>query len=582
MTMPSDTRGTGEPAELAGAEGGQLPPALDDIGLDMVAAGKLTAAGLERALRARTSSGDRLDHILVKLGLAAEADVAAAVARHLRLPLAEPANYPAVPLLEDRVSTKFLKQARVLPIAEDEERLSLAMADPFDRDAIRAMELLAGKPVAPYVARPAELEAALERLYGRDPAMGDMSSAAAPAQDEADDDVQRLKDMASEAPVIRLVNQTIAQAVESRASDIHLEPFEGRLRLRYRIDGVLREFEGPPKKLAAAVVSRIKIMSKLNIAERRLPQDGRVKLAVRGKEVDLRVACMPTMHGEHVVMRILDRGTVPLDFAALGFEGDVLARYLELLHQPHGILLVTGPTGSGKTTSLYASLLELNTPDVNILTVEDPVEYQLDGVNQVHVKPQIGLTFASALRAFLRQDPDIIMVGEIRDVETAQIAVQASLTGHLVLSTLHTNNAASSISRLLDMGVEDYLLNSTLIGIVAQRLVRTLCTVCREPYRAPPELMAQVRPGFTGEATFYRAKGCPKCNNTGYSGRTGILELLPMSEGIGRLVLQRAEAREIQRLAQQEGMRTMYEDGIAKALAGLTTPEEVMRVIRGE
>jgi general secretion pathway protein E len=359
--------------------------------------------------------------------------------------------------------------------------------------------------------------------------------------------------------------------------------------VRYRIDGVLREGATPPARLRAAVVSRIKIMAKLNIAERRLPQDGRIRIAIRGRDYDLRVATVPTLHGEGVTMRILDRSSMVEDFGALGFRPDVLPRYRELLSHPQGILLVTGPTGSGKTTTLYASLLELNTPEKKIFTVEDPIEYQLEGVNQIQVRPQIKLGFAEILRTLLRHNPDIIMIGEMRDLETAQIAIQAALTGHLVLSTLHTNNAASSITRLLDMKVEDYLVTSTVNGVLAQRLVRRLCALCRRPRHALPELVQRM--GLDrlarddghdpdAEVVVFDAVGCPQCQGSGYHGQTALLELLPLSDAIRRLVLGRAEAREIQRVACEEGMRTMYQDGLLKALDGTTTMEEVLRVTR--
>jgi general secretion pathway protein E len=457
------------------------------------------------------------------------------------------------------------------------------MADPLDGFAVQAVEIAMQRPVLRRVAVPADVERAYERIYGRGgTAIGQIVEGLADAGIEgADEDAERLKDLASEAPVIRLVNALINRAVEARASDIHIEPFENTLRVRYRIDGVLQEVETPPSRLKAAIVSRVKIMSKLNIAERRLPQDGRVKLAVRGKEVDFRVSTLPTMHGESVVMRILDKGSTVLDFAALGFEKDTLKGYLGLLERPNGILLVTGPTGSGKTTTLYTSLLRLNTPDKKILTVEDPIEYQLEGVNQIQVKPQVGLTFAHTLRSILRQDPDIIMIGEIRDLETAQIAAQAALTGHLVLSTLHTNSAAGTVTRLLDMGLEDYLLASTLIGITAQRLIRTLCPHCREPYPALPELIDEMQLRRFTEAdpiTFCRPVGCPRCNGTGYHGRSGIAEMLVMSDEVRRLTLRRAEAMEIQRAAVAVGMHTLYEDGSRKALKGSTSLEEVLRV----
>ena len=397
------------------------------------------------------------------------------------------------------------------------------------------------------------------------------------------EELDRLRDSSSEAPVIRLVNFLISKAVETRASDIHIEPMDGDVRIRYRIDGVLHEAEAPPESLRQSIVSRVKVMAKLDIAERRLAQDGRIRIAVRGQEIDLRVSTNPTIHGEGVVLRVLDRGNLKLDFTALGFDEAPLARYRSVLQRPHGIMLVTGPTGSGKTTTLYASLLELNTSESKILTVEDPVEYQLRGVNQLQVKPQIGLTFANALRSFLRQDPDIMMVGEIRDLETAQIAVQAALTGHLILSTLHTNDAPSAVTRLLDMGVDDYLITSTVNGILGQRLVRTLCPACKQAYEASPELIARVGlDQLSAEGVrLYRACGCPECAGTGYRGRSSIVELLVVSDPIRQLILQRADASVIREKAVEEGMETMYDNGLRKALAGITTVEEVHRVTRG-
>jgi general secretion pathway protein E len=459
------------------------------------------------------------------------------------------------------------------------------MADPLDSYVIEAIRLLANKPVLPRIGIPADIEAAFTRLYGSGgTAIGGIVEGLPEIADEGTQrDVERLRDLASEAPVIRLVNLLISRAVDLRASDIHIEPFEHTFCVRYRIDGLLRAQESPPSRLRAAVVSRIKLMAKLNIAETRLPQDGRIKLAIRGKEIDLRVSTVPTLYGESVVLRVLDRGGVVLDFEKLGFEPALLRTYIEVLSRSNGILLVTGPTGSGKTTTLYTSLRHLNTGTTKILTVEDPIEYQLEGVNQVQVKPQIGLTFASALRSFLRQDPDVIMVGEIRDRETAQIAVQAALTGHIVLSTLHTNNASSTITRLLDMGIEDFLLTSTVNGVVAQRLVRVLCTSCRDAYAAPPEIIdeLQLRRFATSDSiTLYRPRGCPQCNGTGYYGRTSILEMVVMSEQIRRLVIRGADANEIQTAALESGMRSMYHDGVRKALAGITNVEEVVRVTR--
>jgi len=551
------------------------------LGQLLIERGKLDGAGLNRALRVCQASHERLHQMLCKLGLVPERDVAEALAQTLELPLAGEADYPDLPLHGERVSITFLKDARIVPLADTEEGLAVAMADPLDRYTIGAMQLFAGKPVRPWVGVPAEIEAALERAYGRGGgALGEIVQAVEQGDLGAEDDVQRLRDLASEAPVVRIVNRLISKAVEQRASDIHIEPFEQSLRIRYRIDGVLRDVEAPPAHLRAAVISRIKIMARLNIAERRLPQDGRIKLAVRGKDIDLRVATIPTMHGEAVVLRVLDRGSVALDFASLGFAGEPLAAYRAALMRPNGIILVTGPTGSGKTTTLYASLIELNTPDRKVLTVEDPIEYQLDGVNQVQIKPQIGLTFAHVLRSMLRHDPDVIMVGEIRDLETAQIAIQAALTGHLVLSTVHTNNAASTLTRLLDMGLEDYLLTSTMNGIVAQRLVRRLCEQCREPYRPLPEMLDHLGVRALDRAIFHRPVGCPRCNGTGYFGRISINEILVISDAIRRQILHAAEATELQRVALEAGMRPMFQDGLAKVLDGVTTVEEVLRVTR--
>ncbi|MDX9767975.1 MAG: type II secretion system ATPase GspE, partial [Ectothiorhodospiraceae bacterium] len=383
------------------------------------------------------------------------------------------------------------------------------------------------------------------------------------------------------APVIRMVNLIITRAIESRASDIHIEPFEGTLKVRYRIDGVMHEVESPPARLTAAIISRLKIMAHLNIAERRLPQDGRIQLRVQGKEIDLRVSSVPTMHGESVVMRILDKGSITLDLDAMGFHPEVLARFKDVLALPHGIVLVTGPTGSGKTTTLYAALARLNTPERKILTVEDPVEYQIAGVNQIQANPKIGLDFAHALRSIVRQDPDVIMIGEMRDQETARIAIQSALTGHLVLSTVHTNDAASGVTRLVDMGLEPYLLTATVNCIMAQRLVRRLCPHCAEAFEAPPELVADLGLDRYAEARphrLWRARGCPECADTGYHGRTAIHELLMMDEPIQRLVLAHADAETIEKAARARGMLTMYEDGLRKALSGITTVEEVLRV----
>jgi len=550
----------------------------------LIATGRLEEAAAEKAFRLQSGNDECLDHILTKLGLVHEKDVAEAMATELGLPIVAPEDYPDMPVVEG-ASVKFLRQAQVLPLADTRDCLVLAMADPLDPHPVRAFELLCGKPVSVRVAARSDLELAYERLYGGGKGIiGELVDEIQEAeQGGPDEDVDRLRDLASEAPVIRLVNLLIARAVESRASDIHIEPFQNRLAVRYRVDGVLREGATPPPRLRAAIVSRIKIMAKLNIAERRLPQDGRIRIAVRGRDYDLRVATVPTLHGEGITMRILDRASLVEDFTLLGFRPDALSRYLDVLDQPQGILLVTGPTGSGKTTTLYTSLMRLNTPERKIFTVEDPIEYQLDGVNQVQVKPQINLTFAGILRTLLRHNPDMIMIGEMRDFDTAQIAIQAALTGHLVLSTLHTNDAPSSITRLLDMKVEDYLVTSTLNGVMAQRLVRKLCEACRRPRRTLPELID--RTGLSSlardrEVKAYDPVGCPQCHGSGFRGQSAVIEVLVMSDALRRLVLSHAEVREIRRVAIEEGMRTMYQDGLLKVLDGTTTIEEVLRVTR--
>ena len=546
----------------------------------LVEAGKLDPSVLERALRLRAQSEERLEALLVKLGLASERDVAEALAQELGLPMAAAADYPEAPVLEERISRKFLRQVGALPLAETAEGLAVAMIDPVDLFATRALEMAAGRPVLRRVALPSELEAAQHRLFEAEPGAEIVERNETGAEEELSEDVGRLRDLASEGPVIRLVSQLIARAVESRASDIHIEPFQNRLAVRYRIDGALAEVPAPPSRLKSAIVSRIKIMAKLNIAERRLPQDGRIRTAIHGRDFDLRVSVVPTLHGEGVAIRILDRGSLVGDLRTLGFAEDALEPYLRVLAEPQGILLVTGPTGSGKTTTLYASLMRLNSPERKLFTVEDPIEYQLEGVNQIQVKPPIGLDFPQVLRAILRQDPDIVMIGEMRDLDTAQIAIQAALTGHLVLSTLHTNGAAATVTRLIDMGVEDYLVTATLNGVLAQRLVRKLCEHCREPHEALPELIRELRLPGEGPLRLYRGHGCEHCRGSGYQGRVAITELLVFNDEVRRLVLSRAEAQEIHRAGVRAGMRSMYDDGILKALGGITSLEEVLRVTR--
>ena len=558
------------------------------LGEILVEHGKLDFANLERALRLQEGdANERIGALLVRAGFAAERDVTDALADQLGLSVVALTEYPELPVLEERVSARFIKESRALPIQETDNQLVLAMADPLDEYVLAAFRMVTQRTVTPRLAVPSELEVAFERLYGSGKTSMDQIVGEVETRDgeQENEDLAQLKELASEAPIIRLVSLIISHALEARASDIHIEPFESRLIVRYRVDGVMHEVESPPRRFSAAVISRIKIMASLDIAERRLPQDGRIKLRLQGREIDLRVSTVPTMHGESVVMRILDKSGTTLDFATLGFDDAALERFQQVLMQPHGILLVTGPTGSGKTTTLYTALDKLNKPDVKILTVEDPVEYQMEGINQIQVKPQIGLSFANALRSIVRQDPDVIMIGEIRDLETAQIAVQSALTGHMVLSTLHTNDAASTINRLLDMGMDDYLLTSTVNGILAQRLVRTLCTHCRQPYPALPEIVQEMQLERYTDAkpvVLYRSVGCSECGGTGYLGRISIVELLIMSDAIRSMIMRHVTSGEVRQQAIAEGMQTMYENGLSKAVAGVTTMEEVLRVTREE
>ncbi len=558
------------------------------LGVSLVDSGAIDRRTLDRARRVAAETGARLDQVLTQLGLVSDRGLAEALAQLIAAPLVGAADYPDAPLFHDRLKPKFLRRVRAMPIAASDERATLAMADPLDGFTRNAIAAALGRPVAVAVAVPIELEAALERLYaelGEGSDAEEMLDEMATDTEPAEEDAERLKDLASEAPVIRLVNQLIARAVETHASDVHLEPFPDRLRIRYRYDGVLHEVEPPPSRLQAAVISRIKIMARLDIAERRLPQDGRIKLTVRGHEIDFRVSSIPSLHGEKVVLRILDRTAVEFDYAKLGLPADIRQGIERALDLPNGMVLVTGPTGSGKTTTLYTGLLKLNTVARNVVTVEDPIEYQLTGINQIQVKPQIGLNFANLLRSILRQDPDVIMIGEIRDLETVQIAVQAALTGHLVLSTIHTNSAAATMTRLRDMGLEDYLMTATLKAVLAQRLVRRLCPMCKTPDPAPSALIERFgleRLAPAEAVTLFHPKGCPACRGTGYSGRRAIAELLVPNRAIDRLIFEGADDAAIERAAVEQGMRPIFDNGLLAVIEGDTTIEEVVRCIRSE
>jgi general secretion pathway protein E len=553
-----------------------INPADQRLGDSLVAAAKLGPRDLERAQAASAELGKRLPDVLVQLGLVSEADIATTRAQMhgLRLLGSDdfPAELPEVPGLQ----RGFLLGHHVLPLAVDERGLSVALPDPDDAFVQKALRLATGLPLQVAVAAPGEI----------DKALADRAAEAAADDGAAGDDdvdsgefVEHLRDLASEAPVIRMVNTLIGRVIELRASDIHLEPFEDGLHLRYRVDGALDTAEVIPPRQGAAVASRIKLLAHLDIAERRLPQDGRIRTRVKGRELDLRVSTVPSVHGESVVMRVLDRTAVRLSLEDMRMPADTLARFAEMLARPHGILLVTGPTGAGKTTTLYAGLARLDAGTQKIVTVEDPVEYQLPGIVQIQVHAQIGLSFANALRSILRQDPDVVMIGEMRDGETAQIAVQAALTGHLVLSTLHTNDAASAVIRMVDMGVERFLITSTVNGVVAQRLVRMLCEHCKAPETPDPAwlrstgLQRYAAPG----TPVYRAVGCAQCRGSGYRGRLGIYELLVVDDAMRRAIAEGADAGALQALAVKGGMLSLHEDGLRRVAAGLTTIEEVLR-----
>jgi general secretion pathway protein E len=547
----------------------------------LVSDGLVTPDVIALATARTQTTGERLDEALVALGAVSASDVLRAVARLHGLPYISRDELPApLPVLKN-LSPKYLRQYTVCPVSVDGGVLTVATADPLNPVIVDDLRQSTGLDVRISVCAADAIVEAIDRTYeGGATALQRIVEGIDDdvRGDGGDDDVNHLRDMAFEAPVVRLVNLLVENAIASEASDIHIEPFEDTLRIRYRIDGILYDQEAPPRRLQAAVTSRIKIMAEMNIAERRLPQDGRIRVTLHGRRVDIRVSTIPTVHGESIVMRLLDRSSVFLPLERLGFAPAMLAQFEKLITRPHGILLVTGPTGSGKTTTLYAALDKINSPDRKIITVEDPVEYQLKGVNQIPVRSKIGLTFATGLRHIVRQDPDVILVGEIRDLETAEISIQAALTGHLVFSTLHTNDAPSAITRLQDMGVEPYLLSSVLEGVLAQRLVRRICQVCRVPDTPSAADIEALGVKADPHAKLFRGRGCDECRGTGYRGRIGIYELFPITEDVRSLVLRRASSREIRRLAIDAGMVTLRQDGWTRALDGITTIEEVLRV----
>jgi general secretion pathway protein E len=551
----------------------------------LIGTGLLSEAELVRAEAHRQVSGERLPDTLVRLGLSSAEEVAQALARHLEIPYIGREVFPSSPPFLQRLSPQYMRQYRFCPLTVEDGVLVVACADPTDPTVVDELRGALGLDVRLAVAMESSILEAIDRYFGAGSTAVQKVIETMGEDDRGDDgggggeDLTSLRDMAFDAPVVRLVNLLIENAIKANASDVHIEPFEDTLRIRYRIDGVLFDAETPPKRLRAAITSRIKIMAELNIAERRLPQDGRIRMGLEGRRLDLRVSTIPTLHGESVVMRILDRAAILLPLDHLGFEERNRRAIERIISLPHGMLLVTGPTGSGKTTTLYAALDKINSPGKKIITIEDPVEYQLRGVNQIHVKPKIGLTFAAGLRHIVRQDPDVIMVGEIRDLETADIGIHAALTGHLVFSTLHTNDAPGAVTRLLDMGVEPYLVASVLEGVLAQRLVRLICTSCRKPYEPDvSELRALGIDRVPATARLSRGAGCDECRGTGYRGRTGIYEFMGMSEDLRSLSLRKTPGHEIRQRAVAAGMTTLRQDGWNKCCLGVTTVEEVLRV----
>lgn len=546
----------------------------NSIGNILVELGRVSKNDIERALEVQKQTGQTLWRLLIDLGLISEEGLRQAMSQLLDIPVWEKRKGETYPIV-DNLSYGFLLSNKVLPLKIYNNTLDVAVVDPQDTSLLEVLAAVTKRELNVFVGSEKDILASVNELYKgsveeegiEDYGVGILEIA---------EDIEQLKDLASEAPVIRLVNSTLSKAIEIGASDIHMELYEKHTKLRYRVDGVLRDFPAPQRELYPAIISRIKIMSKLNIAEKRLPQDGRIKLKVAGREIDLRVSIIPMIYGEGVVLRILDRTSVSLDLETLGFDHETLKKLRWLIKKPEGMILVTGPTGSGKTTTLYAVLKEIKSPEIKIVTVEDPVEYNLEGANQIQINPQIDLTFANGLRSILRHDPDVILIGEIRDRETASIAIQSALTGHLVFSTLHTNDSASAFTRLLDMAIEDYLISSCVIGVLAQRLVRKVCPVCKEAYLPDEEM--RIKTGIPEGKKIYRAVGCDECSNTGYSGRLCISELLIVDDVVRKFVLNHEDSNVILKEATKRGMKTLWADGLDRVIGGKTTLDELMRV----
>jgi len=561
----------------------------DQITSYLVEKGVIRKEDLEKAFPPnQPMEGVSLEERLIHFGLVTEQRYRLVLEQFFGVPFATQRDFPKEPVLVNTLSIQFMKESKFIPARLNDKELTVIMSNPLDFYTIDAIRLASQRDIRVLLGRETDILESIERFYGTGGTSMEKIIEGIDSipeyEPEDEENIDHLRDMASEGPVIRLVNLIITRAIEMRASDIHFEPFEDRFRVRYRIDGVLHDVESPPKRLQSAIVSRVKIMAKLNIAERRLPQDGRIMLRVKGKEIDFRVSSVPTIYGESTVLRILDKSSIVLDIEKLGFPQDTLKGFKTLIDRPHGIILVTGPTGSGKTTTLYCALEKINSPEKKIITVEDPVEYQLRGINQIQVKAAIGLSFANALRSIVRQDPDVILIGEIRDAETAEIAIHSALTGHLVLSTLHTNDAPSAITRLIDMGMEDFLLSSTIIGILAQRLVRVACPYCQVPATPDAAILKEMRvDGLKLEDLHViEVKGCERCSHTGFWGRSGIFEFLEVNDTIQKLILEKKDSHIIKEAARKMGMRTLREDGWMKVKQGVTTIPEVLRVTQEE
>ncbi len=549
----------------------------------------LTQEQLAQALYEQRRTGQPLVVILIQSGLVSEEDIVITLSEQLGIPHLRVESYEIPIEVIAEVSEGIARRYHLIPVAKTGKSLTIAMSDPLNIVAIDDVRMLTGYEIETVVSLDSEIKKAIEGYYGGQQEQTDnyeeilreaQAETVTLLDDQQDLDITHLKQEVEQAPVIRLVNLILVNATKQGSSDIHIEPFERQLRIRYRVDGVLRDTQSPPKALQAAVASRIKVLSELDIAERRVPQDGRFRIKFEGREIDFRVSTLPTYFGEKVVLRILDKGSLQLDLGKLGFEEQPLTDFRDSLSRPNGIILITGPTGSGKTTTLYSALHMLNTMDVNIVTIEDPVEYEIQGINQVQAKPEIGLTFASGLRSILRQDPDIVMVGEIRDEETADIAIKAALTGHLVLSTLHTNDASGAITRLIDMGMEPFLIASSLLMAAAQRLVRKICPDCRETYKVPDRVLerAQFKLDPNEKVILSRGRGCPRCAESGYRGRLALLEVLRIRENVQDLIMQSVPSSEIKRVAVENGMLTLRQVALNKVKSGSTTLEEGLRV----